>query len=201
MEGLQRHVADLQAVLQDREAYMQTLRLRARFTQPEEARLESRRLLQESVRLRLELRAKRAQCDGRSAREPDVQRLEQLRQQHAALQAQHAAGMHRRSQQEERATSGWDALERCAGLLTKGLEQLEQAHGHRAVSSATHPPSRTALPAPTLAPPPSLGLTAPLVGLPPWRLRRPTRRWVRTRRRVALSSSRRKRRSRRGRTR
>ena len=50
LEGLQQQVLELQAVLQEKEASVQALRLRATFTQPEEARLESRRLLQESVR-------------------------------------------------------------------------------------------------------------------------------------------------------
>ena len=90
LEGLQQQVLELQAVLQEKEASVQALRLRATFTQPEEARLDSRRLLQESVRLQLELRAKRAQRDSRSARDADVQRLERLRGMHSALQEEQA---------------------------------------------------------------------------------------------------------------
>ena len=129
IEGLQQQAAELQAVLQEKEARIQTLRLQARFTQPEEARLESRRLLQENVRLQIELRTKRAQRDGRSARDADVQQLEHLRGLHSALQQEHDARRHRQSQQEERATYGWDALQRCTGQLTQGLEQLEQVRG------------------------------------------------------------------------
>ena len=125
IEGLQQQLAGLEAVLQEKEACMQTLRLRARFTQPDEARLEARHLLQESVQLQIELRAKQAQRASRRARDPDVQRLDQLRERHGALQAQHTARQ-QRSQAEEMAISGWDALQRCAGQLAQGLEQLEQ---------------------------------------------------------------------------
>ena len=86
LEGLQQQVLELQAVLQEKEASVQALRLRATFTQPEEARLESRRLLQESVRLQLELKAKRAQRASSSAKDADMQRLERLRAMHGALQ-------------------------------------------------------------------------------------------------------------------
>ena len=69
LAGLQQQGLELQAVLQEKEASVQALRLRATFTQPEEARLESRRLLQESVRLQLELKAKRAQRASSSAKD------------------------------------------------------------------------------------------------------------------------------------
>ena len=43
------------ARLEEKEAHLQGVRLKARFTNPEEARLEARHLLQESVQLRLQL--------------------------------------------------------------------------------------------------------------------------------------------------
>ena len=146
IEGLQQQVVELQAVLQEKEVCMQVLRLRATFTQPEEARLESRRLLQESVRLQLELRAKRAQRDGRSARDADVQRLERLRGMHGALQEEQAARRHRQGQEEERATMGWDALQRCSGQLTQGIEQLEQVRGAERTRGAPLPSVTLTLP-------------------------------------------------------
>lgn len=161
IDGLQQQAVELQAVLQEKEACMQALRLRATFTQPEEARLECRRLLQESVRLQLELRAKRAQRDSRSARDADVQRLERLRGMHSALQEEQAARRQRRGQEEERATSGWDALQRCAGQLTQGIEQLEQVRGAARNRGRTSPrgdlPCTPSLPlprTPSLAHPP-----------------------------------------------
>lgn len=165
IEGLQQQVVELQAVLQEKEVCMQVLRLRATFTQPEEARLESRRLLQESVRLQLELRAKRAQRDGRSARDADVQRLERLRGMHGALQEEQAARRHRQGQEEERATMGWDALQRCSGQLTQGIEQLEQVRGAGRTRGAPLPSVTLPYPAPSLAhpPPPS---ASPAISLP-----------------------------------
>ena len=154
IEGLQQQVVELQAVLQEKEVCMQVLRLRATFTQPEEARLESRRLLQESVRLQLELRAKRAQRDGRSARDADVQRLERLRGMHGALQEEQAARRHRQGQEEERATMGWDALQRCSGQLTQGIEQLEQVRGAGRTRGAPLPSVTLPYAAPSLAHPP-----------------------------------------------
>jgi len=153
IDGLQQQAVELQAVLQEKEACMQALRLRATFTQPEEARLECRRLLQESVRLQLELRAKRAQRDSRSARDADVQRLERLRGMHSALQEEQAARRQRRGQEEERATSGWDALQRCAGQLTQGIEQLEQVRGAARNRGRTSP--RGDLPCPPPSPSPA----------------------------------------------
>ena len=155
LEGLQQQVLELQAVLQEKEASVQALRLRATFTQPEEARLESRRLLQESVRLQLELKAKRAQHASSSAKDADLQRLERLRGMHSALQEEQAARRQRRGQEEERATFCWDALQRCAGQLTQGIEQLEQVR--RAGRSSGAPlPSHTAalhsLPSPPAQP-------------------------------------------------
>ena len=120
---LQQQVAELQAVLEDKETHMQALRLQARFTLPEEARLEERLLLQESVRLQLELaQAKQARRGvGEAAR-----RLEELRDQNGQLQVRHEQRRQRQARAGEKAANDWERVTDISSKLIPQLEQLEE---------------------------------------------------------------------------
>lgn len=120
---LQQQVGELQTVLEEKEAHMQALRLQARFTLPEEARLEERMLLQESVRLQLELaQAKQARRGvGEAAR-----RLEELRDQNGQLQVRHEQRRQRQARAGEKAANDWERVTDISAKLMPRLEQLEE---------------------------------------------------------------------------